>query len=79
MRISDQKKEQISRLIAAGENLDPEDLDVFYQWINASYKTLAFHRTLQGWFDECCRSSCDSINMRAYVGVWILRMSLRDF
>jgi len=78
MRIPDHKREQISRLVAQGENLDPLDMEVFYRWINSSYKALGFHPSRQRTFDEYCRSSSDSNPMRVYVGVWILKLSLGE-
>lgn len=78
MKISDPERQQIFKLITEGENLNPVELDLFYQWVQTSYEALGFHPGQQRRFDECCRSSCDSVFMRIYLGVWILRLSLSD-
>jgi hypothetical protein len=78
VRISDQKKEQILRLIAEGEHLDVQDLEAFYRWIDNSYEGLEFHPLYKQRFEEYCRSSRDSPCARIYVGVWMLRLALRD-
>jgi hypothetical protein len=76
MSISEQTRTQIIRLIYEGEGLDPHDLESFYGWMQASYESLGFHPVQQQRFDEYCRSSHDSISMRLYVGVWMLKQSL---
>lgn len=76
MKISDQKRKQISRLIAEGERLDPLDIEVFYRWTHDSYEALGFDPVQQHRFDEYCRSSHDSNFMRVYIGVWMLRLAL---
>ncbi len=76
MSISKQTGSQIMRLIYEGESLDPHDLESFYGWMQASYESLEFHPEQQERFDEYCRSSHDSISMRLYVGVWMLKQSL---
>jgi len=76
MTVSDRKREQIFGLITEGENLDPVNLDLFYRWVQTSHEALGFHPSHQRRFDDCCRSSCDSIFMRIYLGVWILRLSV---
>ncbi|MEW6139118.1 MAG: hypothetical protein AB1733_12870 [Thermodesulfobacteriota bacterium] len=78
MKISDQKRKQISRLIAEGESLDPLDLEVFYRWTHDSYEALGFNPLQQHRFDEYCRSSHDSNFMRVYIGVWMLRLALAE-
>jgi len=77
MKIPDKKREEIMRLIADGENLDPLDLGNFYVWIHESFEALGFHPFQQQRFDEYCRSSGDSTSMRIYVGVWVLKLTLR--
>ncbi len=76
MSISEQTRSQIMRLIYEGESLDPHDLESFCDWMQASYESLGFHPVQQERFDEYCRSSHDSISMRLYVGVWMLKQSL---
>jgi len=76
VKISDQKREQILRLVAEGANLNPLDLDVFYRWVQDSYVALGFDPFQQQRFDEYCRSSNDSTSMRVYLGVWLLRAAL---
>jgi hypothetical protein len=76
MGISEQTRMQIIRLIYEGESLDPHDLESFYGWMEASYESLGFHPMQQERFEEYCRSSYDSISMRLYVGVWMLKQSL---
>lgn len=78
MRIFDQKKEQIAKLIAEGENLNLQDFEAIYRWIDESYEALEFHPLHKRRFDEYCRSSSDSRSARIYVGVWMLRMALED-
>jgi len=78
MSVSNQKRKQIRKLVTQGENLDPLDLEAFYRWVHTSYKALGFYPDQQRTFDEYCRSSCDTFPMRVYVGLWILRLSLRE-
>lgn len=78
MTISHKKRQQLSRLVTEGENLDPVDLEAFYRWVHTSYEALGFRPSQQRRFDEYCRSSSDTYAMRIYVGVWILRLSLVD-
>ncbi len=78
MRISEQKRKQLCRLIAEGENLDLQDQDAFCRWVHTSYKALWFNPSQQRAFDEYCRSSFDFCAMRIFVGVWILRLSLEE-
>jgi hypothetical protein len=80
VRITDQKREQISRLIVEGETLSPLDLDLeaFYRWAHVSREALGFHPLQQQRFDQYCSSSCDSYSIRVYVGLWILRLALGE-
>jgi hypothetical protein len=76
MGIAEQTRTQIIRLIYEGESLDPDDLESFYGWMQASYEALGFHEVQQERFEHYCRSSYDSTSMRLYVGVWMLKQSL---
>jgi hypothetical protein len=76
MKISEQAKMQIQRLIDAGEGLDPFDLEAFYRWTHDSYEALSFHPVQQQRFDTYCRGSSDSTSMRLYVGLWMLKQAL---
>ncbi len=76
MRIPEQAKTKIIRLIAEGECLNPYDLEGFYRWMQASYEALEPDPLQQKRFDEYCRSSYDSISMRLYKGVWMLKQAL---
>jgi hypothetical protein len=76
--MSDRKKEQISRLITEGENLNLQDLETFYRWIDDSYEALEFCSVHRRRFDDYCRSSSDSHSARIYVGVWMLRLALEE-
>jgi hypothetical protein len=78
LRICDRKEEEISRLIAEGENLDLRELEIFGQWTENSYEALEFDPVLQQGFDEYCRSSSRSIFTRACLGVWMLRLAIED-
>ncbi|AFM26186.1 hypothetical protein [Desulfomonile tiedjei] len=76
MRISNQNTSIVLELVAKGENLDPNDLQAFYQWIDDSYNALEFDQVQKRRFAAYCRSSLDSPSMRIYVGVWILKLSI---
>jgi hypothetical protein len=76
MRISEQSKTKIQRLIDEGEGLDPFDLEAFYRWTQNSYEALSFHPLQQQRFDKYCRGSSDSKSMRIYVGLWMLKQAL---
>jgi hypothetical protein len=78
VKISDQKREQISRLITEGENLNLQDLEALYRWIDDSYEALEFSPIHRRRFDDYCRSSFDSNSARTYVGVWMLRLALEE-
>jgi hypothetical protein len=78
VRISEEKKEQLLRLVAEGEKLDPGDLEALYRWINDAYVALGFHPFHKQRFDEYCRTSSDSNSTRIYVGVWMLRLALQE-
>jgi hypothetical protein len=69
----------LSSLISEGENLNPIDLEAFYRWVHDSYEALGFDPLQQQRFEEYCRSSNDSISMRVYVGLWILKLTLGKF
>jgi hypothetical protein len=75
MAISEQAKEQLIELIYEGEALDPFDLVAFYRWVEASYEALEFDAVQQEIFDKYCRSPYDSIAMRLYTGVWMLKQT----
>ena len=77
MRISDRKKERIYSLIAEGEKLNPLNLFFFYRWVHAAYEELEFYPSVQERFDLYCRSSCDTNFMRVYLGLWLLKFSVR--
>ncbi|HTY22603.1 MAG TPA: hypothetical protein VMC85_05705 [Desulfomonilaceae bacterium] len=76
MKISEQAKTEIVRLIAEGECLDSYDLEAFYLWVRASYEALEYNPLRQEWFDEYCRSCCDSTSVRLSKGLWMLRQAL---
>ena len=76
MKMSEQANAEIIGLIAEGECLDPNDLEGFYRWVQASYEALELDPFHQERFDEYCRSSYDSTSMRLYVGLWMLKLSL---
>ena len=77
MRISEQDKTQILRLIDEGDSLDLFDVGAFYRWSQASYDALQFDRVQQQRFDEYCRSSCGVTSaLRLNVGVWMLKQVL---
>ena len=78
MGIPDRKTKQILKLITDGETLNPTNLEAFYRWIDDSYEALGFDPLQQQRFDEYCRSSCDSNSMRAYLGLWILKLVRGD-
>ncbi len=76
MRISEQARLQLVRLIDETRGLDPLDPENFNTWVQASYEALEFDAGQQQRFDEYCRSSDDSPDMRLLVGTWMLRRSL---
>jgi len=78
VRISHEEKDQLLRLIAEGENLDIDDLEALYRWIDDSHEALAFHPLQKQRFDEYCRLSPNSNFARTYMGVWILRFALEE-
>ena len=79
MRISEQDKTQIIRLIAEGECLSIHDLEGFYSWMQASYEALELNPLQRKKFDECCRSSCDSTSLRLCAGLWVLKEALNGY
>ena len=76
MTISEQANAEIIRLITEGECLDPNDLEGFYRWAKASYESLELNPLQREWFDEYCRSCCDSTSVRLYKGLMILEHAL---
>jgi hypothetical protein len=78
VRISDQQKEEILRLIAEGEHLDLQDLVALYRWMDDSQEALEFYPLRKRQFEQYCRGSCDSNSTRVYVGMWILRLALQE-
>ena len=76
MRLSEQGEAEVMRLIAQGECLDPHDLEAFYRWVQASHEALEYNPLRQEWFDEYCRSCCDSTSVRLGKGLWMLRQAL---
>jgi hypothetical protein len=77
MRISEQAKTQILRLIDEGDSLDHFDAGAFYRWSQASYDALQIDRVQQQRFDEYCRSCCGVTSaLRLNVGVWMLKQVL---
>jgi hypothetical protein len=79
VRIPDQNTNLVLRLIAEGENLDTDDLIAFYQWIHDALEALEFNPVQKQRFDAYCRSSSDSVSMRVFVGVWILKLSIWEW
>jgi hypothetical protein len=78
VRISDAKKGQIMNLIVEGENLNLDDLEAFYRWVDDAYEVLQFDPPLQQRFDQFCRSSSRSSFTRVCFGVWALSLALED-
>lgn len=78
VRISDEKKKQIIRLIKQGESLTIQDSQAFQNWMRDSHEALEFHPLQKERFDRYCRFSCDSDSTRLYVGVWMLRLAVED-
>lgn len=78
MKISDQNKMQILRLIAQGECLDIRNLEDFDRWVDHSYEELEFHPRHKQRFDEYCRSSSASSFTRICQGVQVLRAALEQ-
>ncbi len=76
MRIFEQARLQLIKLIDEATGLDPHDLETFYRWVQASYEALELDPVQQQRFDGYCRSSDDSPSMRLLVGTWMLRQSL---
>ena len=77
MRISEQDKTQILRLIDEGDSLDLFDVGAFYRWSQASYDALQFDRVQQQRFDEYCCSSCGfRCSTRLNLGVRMLKQVL---
>ena len=76
MSISEENRYQVIRLIDEAEGLDLVDSDSFDDWMQASYKALEFDPLQQQRFDQYCRSSCESVYIRLFIGVWMLLQSL---
>jgi hypothetical protein len=78
VRISDAQEGQIMNLKAEGENLNLDDLEAFYRWVDNAYEVLEFDPLLQQRFDQFCRSSSRSNFTRVCFGVWALSLALED-
>jgi hypothetical protein len=77
MKISEQERRQILRLIDEGDSFAHYNVGAFYRWSQASYEALQFDRVQQQRFDEYCRSSCGlTSSLRLNFGVRILRQVL---
>ncbi len=76
MTISELAYTEITQLIQEGECLNAQNLEAFYNWVEASFEALEFDPVQQQRFDEFCRSSCDYASMRLYMGVWMLKQAL---
>jgi hypothetical protein len=74
--ISEQAKAKIIRLLAEGDCLNTNDLEGFYRWVHASYKSLGFDTVQGDRFAQYFGSSCDSISMRLCKGLWMLKQAL---
>jgi hypothetical protein len=68
-------RNKVVQLIGEGVTLNPADLEHFYQWVESSYRTLEPFSFSQRQFDECCRSSTDSLCTRAYAGLHLLKLT----
>jgi hypothetical protein len=76
MRISEQAKTQIIRLIDEGQNLDPLDLREVDRWARASHEALKFDPVHQAKFDEYCCVPWGPASMRVCLGLWMLKQPL---
>jgi len=77
MRISEQAKIQMLRLIDEGSSLNPFDLETFNRWMQATYEALQSDSVQQQRFDEYCRSSCGvTYSKRLRCGVSMLKQAL---
>lgn len=69
---------KMADLIEVAGILNPFDLESFYHWTQDAYEALRHSPLEQRRFDECCRSSYDSTTMRLYLGVWLLKLSMKE-
>jgi len=76
MRISEETKLQAIRLIDEGGRIEPSNSEAFNAWLQASCEALDFDPIYQGRFFRYCCSSHDSISMRLYLGIWLLKQAL---
>ncbi len=76
MRIFGQARLQLIKLIDETRDLDPLDSKTFSTWVQASYDALECDPVQQQRFDEYCRLSDDSPDMRLLVGTCMLRQAL---
>ncbi|MDQ7785453.1 MAG: hypothetical protein RDU20_21395 [Desulfomonilaceae bacterium] len=76
--ISSEKREQIVKLIAQGENLDLRESEPFTEWMEDAYEALRFLPFLQQRFHECCRSSRRSNFAKVCLGVLVLRLVIGE-
>jgi hypothetical protein len=77
MRISEQAKIQMLRLIDEGSSIHPFDLEGFNRWMQATYEALQSDSLQQQRFDEYCRSSRGvTSSKRLRCGVSMLKQAL---
>jgi coenzyme F420-reducing hydrogenase alpha subunit len=57
VRISEQDREEIQRLIKEAESLAASDSEAFLRWLQASQKALSFDPLQEQRFKEYCRTS----------------------
>ncbi|MGO9570718.1 MAG: hypothetical protein ACLP5H_24600 [Desulfomonilaceae bacterium] len=76
MRIFEQARLELIKLIDETRGLDPLDSKTFSTLVQASYEALEFDPVQQQRFDVYCRLSDDSPDMRLLVGTWMLRQAL---
>ena len=55
LKISEQVKDTIIRLIDEGRGLDSVDLESFNRWVQTSYEALEFNPSQQQRFEKYCR------------------------
>jgi hypothetical protein len=70
-----QARERVNQVIAAGAALNPSDSEQFTRWVESSYEALEPLSHSQQQFDKYCRTSCDTAEMRAYIGLCLLRLA----
>ncbi|HTY22208.1 MAG TPA: hypothetical protein VMC85_03705 [Desulfomonilaceae bacterium] len=77
MKISEQAKTQILKLVDEGHGLNRFDSAAFRRWSQSSYEALQFDPVQQQRFDEYCRTSCGlSSRSRLNAGVRMLQQVL---